>query len=739
MFVSIYHAQGVRPSGPRLLALPRSAPCSPVIALAIALGCLATVTRADSALAQEGQPDTAIAGAGTVVELPALLVQGPNSAGGSLTAPSNAELRAALALQPSAVTFIDASTFAGRSAATMRDMLQDTPGVQVQERYGQEQRLSIRGAGLARGYHLRGIEVLQDGVPVNNADGSGSLYQTDPLSARAVEVWRGGSALAFGSTNLGGAINVVSQTARSVRTPYETGVEAGADGFMRERLRVSHVSGPFDALMSGSWTNGDGYRDHAASIYRQLNANFGWKINDSVETRFYVGYFNARQKLPGSLSLFDALHVPRLASRAAITGNQSREETAFRVANVTSVQVEAGRFDVSTWVIRKTLDHPIFQVLAQDGWTWGLAPRYTGRFELGGMNNDLVVGARLSGGTTEAKQYVNRSGQRGALTVRGVQDALNVEAYAENTLWLTQQIAVVAGVKAFNSLRQYDQPFNSSLRPALAERDDSARYAGVNPKVGVLWRATPDIQLFANLTRSVDVPDFTDLTQTFAGTTAFAPLRAQKAWTFEAGTRGAWGAATWEATFYRSKIRDEMLAYTVNPSIPANVFNAPRTTHQGIELAASLDLFRVLGFDAGGASLVLRQAWTWNDFRFNRDPVYANNTLAGAPEHVLRTSLSLRRADGFYVTPSIDWIPDGAWADYANTLRTPGYVLLNLEAGLDAGEGLSFFVDARNLANRNHVSDVSTIANAATATATGLAVFYPGSGRTVRVGARYAF
>ena len=700
----------------------------------LASSAIAAIIQAPSgqaALAQTAPPDAA------EVELPPIDVKGAGQ--GSLTAPANEALAAAMARRPSAVSLVDAATFAHGSALTMRDMLKDTPGVQTGERYGQEQRLSIRGAGLARGYHLRGVEVLQDGIPVNNADGSGSLYQTDPLSARAVEVWRGGSALAFGSTVLGGAVNVVSETARTARTPNLARIEAGGDGFLREHLRVSKIAGPVDMLVSGSWTNADGYRDHSASIYRQFNANLGWQIGDRVETRFHVGYFDTRQKLPGSLSLYDALHAPRKASLAAVTGNQSREERAFRIANTTTVQFDAGQFDLSTWAIRKTLDHPIFQVLAQDGWTWGVSPRYAQRFSLGGFDNELVVGARLSGGSTDAKQYVNLAGRRGALTVSGVQDALNLEAWAENNLWLTRGLALVTGVKAFNSLREYSQPYNAALRPSWAARDDSARYAGVNPKIGMLWRVTPDVQLFANLTRSVDAPDFTDLTQTFAGATTFTPLRAQKAWTVEAGTRGTLGPMRWEATFYRSAIRDEMLAYTVNPSIPANVFNAPRTVHQGVELAASVDLFRAMGFDAAGSSLVLRQGWTWNDFRFDRDPVYGDNRLAGAPEHVLRTSLSWRRFDGFYVTPSIDWVPAGAWADYANTLKTPGYVLLNLEAGLEAAEGLSFFVDARNLADRRHVSDVSTIANAATAPASGRAVFYPGSGRTVRVGARYAF
>jgi len=37
---------------------------------------------------------------------------------------------------------------------------------------GKDSRLSIRGSGLSRYYHLRGLPPNQDGVPLNNADGS---------------------------------------------------------------------------------------------------------------------------------------------------------------------------------------------------------------------------------------------------------------------------------------------------------------------------------------------------------------------------------------------------------------------------------------------------------------------------------------------------------------------------------------------------------------------------------------
>ena len=48
----------------------------------------------------------------------------------------------------------------------------------------------------------------------------------------------------------------------------------------------------------------------------------------------------------------------------------------------------------------------------------------------------------------------------------------------------------------------------------------------------------------------------------------------------------------------------------------------------------------------------------------------------------------------------------------------------------------SLFVDARNLTNKRYVSDISTVADARTANT---AIFYPGEGRSVFAGMRYAF
>ncbi len=651
-------------------------------------------------------------------------------AAGSLTAPTAEQAREDLNRTPGSVGFVDSESYKGRNAGNLRDVLQDTPGVFVQSRYGQEVRLSVRGSGLARGYHLRGLEVLQDGIPVNLADGSGDFYQIDPLGLRYTEVFRGGNGLAYGSSTLGGAINFVTPTARTAVAPNILRLEGGSYSTARASGQVSRDLGDADFLISGTVTHADGFRQHSRQQGELINGNVGYRFNPDVETRFYVGAYIVDQQLPGALNLGDALHNPTKAAPSAVAGNQSRMTWTERVANRTTVHLDGGQIDLDTWAIHKKLFHPIFQVIDQDGWTYGVAPRYSTSFTVGGMRDDLIVGARAFAGNTTALQFVNVAGSRGAQTANTRQDARNVEAYAENRLFLTPTVALMTGAKLLRNEREFTDKWNP-------RRDASQTYTGVNPKIGVLWEPRANVQVFADVTRSQDVPDFGDLTQTQAnGRPGFVPLQAQHAWTAEIGTRGDVGRFGWDVTAYRSMLRGEMLQFTTNPDIPAATFNAGRTLHQGIEFGARADVVRDVSGPGAGDKLVLGQMWTFNDFTFRNDRQYGNNTIAGAPEHVLRTTLTYSRPDGFYVTPTVDWVPTGAWADQANTLRAPGYTLLGLQTGVELPNGVLLFVDARNLTNKHYVSDISTVTDARKA---GTQIFYPGEGRSVYAGVRATF
>lgn len=685
-------------------------------------------------------PAAALSGVALAQALPAADTEVPTlptitaraNAEGSLTAPGLARQRQSLFQSAGSVGFVDAGSYSNTYAFDLRDVLKDSPGVYVQERYGQELRLSVRGSGIARGYHTRGIEILQDGVPTNFADGSGDFYQIDPLGLAAAEVYKGGNGLAYGSTTLGGAINFTTPTALTAESPDLVRLDGGSFGTVRGSGQVSRQIGAWDFLVNGTLSHSEGYRNHERGQYEQINANVGYRFSPAVETRFYFGAYIVDQLLPGALSLNAALNTPRMASASALAGDQARNTRTERVANVTSVRLENGQIDFTTWGIHKSLYHPIFQVIDQDSWTYGVAPRYTGQFTVAGLRNQVIAGLRFFGGNNDARQYVNINGGRGAQTLNSRQDAYNYEAYLEDRLYVSPTVALMAGAKAYRNRREYTDYGGLPANPT--PKADTTTYSGVNPKFGMIWEPRKEVQAFIDITRSADVPDFSDLNQTIGTTQRFVPLAAQHGWTIEAGTRGQHDRFGWDLTVYRSLLRDQLLQFTVSPDVPASTFNANKTILQGVELGASADVLRdVIG---KGDKITVSQLWNYSDFRFDNDPVYGNNRIAGVPKHVLRTTLAYSRGSRLRVAGTIDWVPTGAYVDYANTLKTPSYVLFGIEASYEFDRGVTLFLDARNLADKRYISDFSTVTDARTANT---AVFYPGVGRAFYAGVRYKF
>ena len=122
--------------------------------------------------------------------MPPITVTAPTA---SLTVPSVKQAEEQINKTPGGVEVVPATRYLDGRATTMKDMLDYTPGVWVQSKYGQEDsKLVIRGSGLSRNFHLRGVRLLQDGTPINQADGSGDFHEIDPLAQRGGNMRRAG-------------------------------------------------------------------------------------------------------------------------------------------------------------------------------------------------------------------------------------------------------------------------------------------------------------------------------------------------------------------------------------------------------------------------------------------------------------------------------------------------------------------------------------------------------------------
>lgn len=653
---------------------------------------------------------------------------------GSLTEQGVKAARERLTLTPSGTDIVTVEEYDTRFAQSAADVFRYTPGVMAESRYAEEVRLSIRGSGLGRSFHLRGIDLYQDGIPYNLADNSGDFQEIDPLLTRYTEVYRGGEAFALGGTSLGGAINFVSPTGHTASDRRSVRLEGGSFDTYRGNATAAETWEGGDMFVGATGISAHGFRPQSEQTTSRFSGNSGFELNSNLETRFYLSAQDVDQEAPGGLPLEQALRNGRSTNAGNIAGNYARDVSSVRFSNKTTYTPDsATTVNAGAFVLSKDLYHPIFQVIDQEYLNYGVFANSAHHHNLWGLRQETTVGINARIGDTNAQQFINVGGARGALTAQSDQDAAHYDMFVENTTWANNAVGVVAGAKLLHDTRD----FTNALVP---ENSADVDYTRIAPKAGLLWKHSPEMLTFTSVSRSYETPTYVELVQfPVAG---FVPLDPQRAWTFEAGTRATVGDLSWDVVAYRAWVQGELLNYTVDQAIPASTFNAGDTTHQGIEAGVGVKLAELLKDTSvpwlpGLPQSAIRLAYTLNDFSFEDDSQYGNNQIPGVPDHVLKAEFVIRATESFFVAPSIDWAPVGAYVDYNNTARVPGYAVLNVNADWDIAEGVSLFVDGRNLTDRQYVSNFGNLIDSSTKETSG--AFYPGQPRSVFGGLKVGF
>lgn len=679
-----------------------------------------------------------------VESMPETVVYGK---GISLTVPAIESLRTELKSIPGGVDVIDAETYKRGKATTLKDVLDYSPGVFVQPRFGAEEaRISIRGSGIQRTFHGRGLKLMQDGVPVNIADGGFDFQAIEPLVAKAVEVYRGANALQFGSTTLGGAINFISPTGYDA-SPLTARAEFGSFGTVRGLLSSGGVSGKNDYFLSLSHVSQDGYRDHSKQNNQRLFANVGHRFNDQLETRFYLTLALTDSELPGNLTKAQLEANPRQAQRNAgvkifdyIDSNWKRDFDLLRLANKTTWQDGDQKLTFTSFWSRKDLHHPILFVIDQMTNDFGAGIRYDNTAELAGHANRFTLGLTPTWAYIDDERHDNVRGRKGTKRASMQQRALNFDVFAEDQFWMTKSLAVTVGTQL-----SYAERSNQNAA-VLANNafNNNQNWWGFSPKLGLLFQPDSNTQVFANISRSFEPPSFGELvgsklqfqfpTGLYLASTPAVALQAQTATTAELGSRGTRGAFQWDAAYYFSWLDNELLEFQIAPGV-GQTKNAEKTIHQGIELGLGFDFLHSDSAEAPAAKstrdkLVLQTHYLWNNFRYNNDATYGNGPLAGIPEHYVRTDLTYSTPSGFYVGPNIEWVPQGYRVDAKGTLFTDPYFLVGARAGFRRSTGWSVYVEGRNLADKHYAATTGVVSDATSSPAQ----FLPGDGRAFYVG-----
>jgi iron complex outermembrane receptor protein len=726
-----------------------------------------TVGAGDPAWAQSAAP-----GADTILET-IVIDAGLDGALGIITA--------RLRELPGGAAVVSARDYQGSVAPTLSDALASVPGVVVQDFFGgnDQPRIQIRGSGLQQNPVERGILVLRDGVPINRADGSYVAGFINPSAAETVEVYRGYLANRLGATVLGGAINLTSPPAV---TAAATEVSAGVGSFGQRNAsaRTGFDGNRFDGAVHVDVSRRDGFRDYNDSERIEVGGLAEAEISDNVTSRLFFSYADLGFDVAGPINKAALESEPSQVSSGPqvtpggvvnpgpnVTRDQPRRDASqVLIGSRTTIDLGDHQFDIGlgyTYTddrfrfpipsgIRKTAGGDVTGLL-----------RYTYSPDAEALLPLFEATGQYTVGSADRRYYLNQSGDRGALFGENDLDASTLSLYAGLNIPVADAWTISPAISYARARRNSNDTYSGATRPTIAYNPalpsvrlpDGAvpaiatnydrSYSAWSPSLGFTYELTPDHLLFASVNRSFEPPTHDDLLATVNGTPNSSPgrpypanpaspaaafsapnLDAQTATTAEAGWRGSRGPLRWDATTYYSLVENELLSLRDVTGAPLGAINADETIHFGVELGVTAEL---------GDRLVGRLAYTYQDFRFNDDPLRGNNRLAGAPRHIINATLAYQLTEGWSLSASLKWVPETTPADNMNTLWADPYAVVDLRSEYKINDYLSVYGEVTNLLDETYASS-TLIVDQATANQ---AAFLPGDGRGFYLGVKSRF
>lgn len=626
--------------------------------------------------------------------------------------------------------------------ATVPDLFFGAPGVLAQTNFGgvDHPRLSIRGSGLQRGTQPagRGVELRLNGLPMTYADTSFDFVEwIEPLAFDRALVLRGGRAVLADAASLGGAIDFRVVSGADLNGGLLRG-EVGSFEAERAQLAFGGGSDAVDGFASLNWFAQQGDRQFAAQQAARALASGRWDLSMATSLTANVLLSDSELELPGPLTLAQIEAGSQAAQAGNVLGDWRRFAERSRLAlglhhDFGAAQVAIGLSRMDTVVEFRRRD-----VQVEDNVDWSLSGALSG--ELG--EAQWRVGYLGQRGERSVQQYLNGGGTQPTFTgARGLLWADNDLTAERDTISVGLQAPIAPlltaeGVIAYNRhTREITDRFPTRVERPAAMLHQS--YEAITGLALLRYAVTDGLELFASASRTHEPPTWDVLLVNANGTGAgavlvnganprrpvVAILDDQIADTLELGARGDIGPVRFDVTLYRSWLEGEIVSTTdpVSQTV-LSVGNADETRRLGIEAFAEIRLNEVLS--AAGA-------WTWTEARFDGDPRLGDNHLPILPEHVVALSLDYRGAGGVFAGARIEYVPDGGFADYANTLQAGSYATLGARLGWET-DRYAIFLEGRNLTDEHYASTVIAAQN--NLAGADNASFAPGEGGAVVFG-----
>lgn len=607
----------------------------------------------------------------------------------------------------------------GQQTLGIDEALNNLPGVVVSNRYNfsLDQRISIRGFGSRSNFGVRGLKILLDGVPQTLPDGQSQLTNIDFATIDRAEVLRGASSSLYGNAS-GGVISFQTQHAapgpfaQSVRVQGGSG-ERDGDDFYKWQTWTSGRSGSVSGTLSLSQFKADGFRQHSAAEFRQLNAGLDYAISGSTLARVRLNLAdNPEAQNPGALTLAEYLANPDSAAanniRRAADKDAQQHQLAFGLRHFDAAGNE---YEATIFGLIRDLANPLAAPPdINPGPTSGTYVAIDRA--VGGAR--LSASRRLGGGETSprlnagADVQLMRDDRQNFVHVGGVPTADvfldQLEKITELGPFAQVQWSPNEHLLISTGLRYDWVRFDLDDRYTGDGFDDSSArtMSALSGNMGASWSFDTRFIPYVNVSTAFETPTTTELVNQPNGAGGFNPeLGPQRAVNYELGARGEpRQGISYSVAVFLGRVTDAIVQQS---EVGGRAFfrNAGKTHNDGAEVGLTVSPL---------SALTLSAAYTYARYRFSSDSLDGNR-LPGVPEHFWRLGVRTVLPAGFYADAD-HTISTSVAADDANTIIVPawGAGVTNLRLGWSGNTGglrLAPFLGLNNLWDRRYIGSVT--------------------------------
>jgi iron complex outermembrane receptor protein len=705
--------------------------------------------------------------------------------------------RATLNQSPSGqtATTIDRGQFDNRPAFSVGDVLRDSPGISIKQGNGpRDLGISIRGSNARNGFGIRNLVIFEDGFPVTQPDGLSRSDLIDPHAYGAIDVIRGPSSALYGNYATGGALNFRTRPGGTI-DGVEYGIDGGSYGYLNNYLVAGKKVGNFEGSLFASDVRGDGYISN--SWYNTQTVNFLGTLKATSDDRFTVKIINndLSARLPIRLSLNQFYQNPfqrgcATGATAAlgcgtVTLNNNGFNTVAGTDKETALQAGLGRNDrrtivggrwehdfdnATTWRNQFVFDDRNISQPTGSTSAIGDFPSYnymsdvTRRGDILGMDSTTFFGAFYNTLTASSDTRMVMPGGNatlGRLSSNLYSETTNYGVRAREEFRLTNSLLAVAGIgwettvlKGINTAYSYAGPTGiTTAIPTIADK----QFQNTAPELALLYTVNNEWLLRGRVATGYGTPQVSNLFVLPSGASGNnTQLQTQKNLGYDVGFD--WtpnNALKLSVTGFYEFFKNELVSQATPVNGISYTFNAPRSEHRGVEIAADWRFYP--GWRLTAAYTYLDEKYTEYTesiglFSFNR----ARNKIPGISPNELTARIGYDEFSGplagLGAFVELQW-KDSFFMDNANLLKAPGYELVNLNVHYktdlisDYFRALSLYVEVRNVFDRTYVASANNIANAVTggvqtpasALANTSGSIYAGSPRSFVAGMKVAF